>query len=170
MPLPKPPNDPCYTVTELTREIKALLEGTFPELRVRGEISNLRQQASGHIYFSLKDKGAAISCVCFRGDAARLKMRLRDGLQIVGTGRINVYEPRGNYQLVFRRIEEDGVGRLQQAYLELKEKLAAEGLFDTARKRPLPQLARTIGFVTSETGAALRDFISILRRRRWGGR
>lgn len=170
MPLPRANNEPCYTVTELTREIKALLEGTFPELRIRGEISNLRQQASGHVYFSLKDKQAAISCVCFRGDAARLKMRLRDGLQIVGTGRINVYEPRGNYQIILRNIEEDGIGRLQQAYLELKEKLAAEGLFDPARKRPLPKLARTIGFVTSETGAALRDFISILRRRRWSGR
>ena len=162
--------DPCLTVTELTREIKALLETAFPEVRVRGEISNLRQQASGHIYFSLKDSGASVSCVCFRGDAARLKIRLRDGLQIIGTGRINVYEPRGNYQVIFRAIEEDGVGRLQQAFLELKEKLAAEGLFDPARKRPLPRLPGTIGFVTSETGAALRDFVSILKRRRWGGR
>ena len=169
MSLPSPTTDPCYTVTGLTREIKAVLETAFTEVRVRGEISNLRQQASGHIYFSLKDSGASISCVCFRGDAARLKTRLRDGLQIVGTGRINVYEPRGNYQIVFRHIEEDGIGRLQQAYLELKEKLAAEGLFDSARKRPLPRLARTIGFVTSETGAALRDFISILRRRNWAG-
>lgn len=166
----RPTNEPCYTVTELTREIKALLETSFPEIRIRGEISNLRQQASGHIYFSLKDSGASISCVCFRGDAARLKIRLRDGQQIIGTGRINVYEPRGNYQLIFRQIEEDGIGRLQQAYLELKEKLTAEGLFDPARKRPLPKLARTIGFVTSGTGAALRDFVSILRRRGWSGR
>lgn len=170
MNLPHPNPEPCYTVTELTREIRVLLETAFPEVRIRGEISNLRRQASGHVYFSLKDNGASISCVCFRNDAARLKVQLRDGLQIVGTGRVSVYEPRGNYQLIFRTIEEDGIGRLQQAFLELKEKLGAEGLFDPARKRPLPQLPRTIGFVTSETGAALRDFVSILRRRDWRGR
>jgi exodeoxyribonuclease VII large subunit len=165
-----PSPEPCYTVTGLTREIRVLLESTFPSVRIRGEISNLRRQASGHIYFSLKDSGASISCVCFRNDAARLKVQLRDGLQIVGTGRVNVYEPRGNYQLIFRSIEEDGVGRLQQAFLELKEKLGAEGLFDRDRKQPLPRLPRTIAFVTSETGAALRDFVSILRRRGWRGR
>ena len=163
-------NSPAYTVTELTREIKDLLEGRFPEVSLRGEISNFRQHQSGHLYFSLKDSGASISCVCFRGDAMRLKVRLKDGLQIIGSGRVTVYEPRGNYQIIFRNIEEDGIGRLQQAFLELKEKLQAEGLFDSARKRPLPQLAGTIGFVTSDTGAALRDFISILRRRHWAGR
>ncbi len=162
--------EPCYTVSGLTRAIKDLLEGAFGEVRVRGEISNLRQQASGHLYFSLKDAGATIACVCFRGDAARLRVRLRDGLQVVGIGRLTVYEPRGNYQIIFRTLEEDGIGRLQQAFLELKEKLAAEGLFDPARKRPLPRLARVIGFVTSESGAALRDFVSILRRRGWRGR
>jgi len=90
-----------YTVSELTRNIKGLLESTYPEVSLRGEISNFRQQQSGHIYFSLKDAGASISCVCFRGDASRLKVRLRDGMQIVGTGRIAVYEPRGNYQIIF---------------------------------------------------------------------
>jgi exodeoxyribonuclease VII large subunit len=168
--LSNPNPEPCYTVTELTREIRVVLETTFPAIRIRGEISNLRQQASGHIYFSLKDSGASISCVCFRNDAARLKVKLRDGLQVVGTGRINVYEPRGNYQLIFRTIEEDGIGRLQQAFLELKDKLGAEGLFDKDRKQPLPRLPRTVGFVTSETGAALRDFVSILKRRDWRGR
>nr|WP_238710605.1 exodeoxyribonuclease VII large subunit [Oceanipulchritudo coccoides] len=163
-------SDPCYTVTSLTREIRTLLESAFPAVRIRGEISNLRQQASGHIYFSLKDSGASISCVCFRNDAARLKVKLRDGLQIVGGGRVNVYEPRGNYQIIFRTIEEDGVGRLQQAFLELKQKLGDEGLFDKDRKRALPRLPRTVGFVTSETGAALRDFVSILQRRDWRGR
>ena len=162
--------DPCYTVTQLTREIRALLETTFPSVRIRGEISNLRQQASGHVYFSLKDSGASISCVCFRNDAARLKVKLRDGLQVVGTGRVNVYEPRGNYQIIFRTIEEDGIGRLQQAFLELKEKLGAERLFDRDRKQALPRLPQTVAFVTSETGAALRDFISILKRRDWRGR
>jgi exodeoxyribonuclease VII large subunit len=130
-----------YTVSKLTREIKDILESNFPVIRLRGEISNFRQQQSGHMYFSLKDSGASISCVCFRGDAARLKVRLKDGLQIVGTGRINVYEPRGNYQIIFRIIEED----------------------------ELPKLARRIAFVTSESGAALRDFVSILRRRSWSG-
>lgn len=163
-------NSSCYTVTELTREIKDLLERRFPVVQLRGEISNLRRQQSGHVYFSLKDSGASIACVCFRGDAMRLKVRLRDGLQIIGTGRVAVYEPRGNYQVIFSTIEEDGIGRLQQAFMELREKLQAEGLFDPARKRPLPQLAASIGFVTSDTGAALRDFISILRRRNWAGR
>lgn len=158
-----------YTVTKLTREIKAILESNFPVVRLRGEISNFRQQQSGHMYFSLKDSGASISCVCFRGDAARLKVRLKDGLQVVGTGRVAVYEPRGNYQVIFRIIEEDGIGRLQQAFLELKEKLSREGLFDSSRKQELPKLARRIAFVTSESGAALRDFVSILRRRSWSG-
>jgi len=167
---PGPSSKDVFTVSELTREIKLLLEGGFPQVRLRGEISNLRRQQSGHVYFSLKDSGASISGVCFRGDAMRLQVRLRDGLQVVGTGRLTVYEPRGNYQVIFRTLEEDGVGRLQQAFLELKEKLTAEGLFDPSRKRPLPKLARTIGFVTSETGAALRDFVSILRRRGWSGR
>jgi exodeoxyribonuclease VII large subunit len=160
----------CLTVTELTRRIKTLLESKFPVVTLRGEISNLRQQQSGHIYFSMKDSGASISCVCFRGDAARLKVRLRDGLQIVGSGRVAVYEPRGNYQIIFRTIEEDGIGRLQRAFEELKAKLAAEGLFEQSRKRALPKLASTIGFVTSESGAALRDFVSILKRRNWSGK
>lgn len=164
------PSNDIYTVTELTREIKGLLEGTFPILGLRGEISNLRQQQSGHVYFSLKDASASISCVCFRNDAMRLTVRLRDGLEVVGTGRLAVYEPRGQYQVILRSIREDGIGRLQQAFLALKEKLEAEGLFDRDRKRPLPTLSRTIGFVTSDTGAALQDFISILRRRSWSGR
>ncbi|MFO7724466.1 MAG: exodeoxyribonuclease VII large subunit, partial [Oceanipulchritudo sp.] len=165
-----PSTEACYSVTALTREIKALLETAYPVVRIRGEISNLRRQASGHVYFSLKDAGASISCVCFRNDAMRLPLRLRDGLQVLGSGRLAVYEPRGNYQVIFRTLEEDGVGRLQQAFLELKEKLGAEGLFDKSRKKPLPRLPGTIAFVTSASGAALRDFISILERRRWGGR
>ena len=165
-----PPPEPCYTVSGLTRELKGLLESRYPVLRIRGEISNLRRQASGHIYFSLKDAGASISCVCFRNDAARLRIRIRDGLQVVGTGRIGLYEPRGTYQVIFRTLEEDGIGRLQQAFQDLKEKLQAEGLFDKSRKQPIPKLPGCIGFVTSPTGAALRDFISILRRRQWRGR
>ena len=170
MPPSNPSIEPCYTVSQLTRQIKTLLEGSFGLVRLRGEISNLRRQASGHIYFSVKDASASISGVCFRGDAARLKVQLRDGMQIAGVGHLSVYEPRGNYQVIFRNIEEDGIGRLQQAFLELKEKLSAEGLFDSSRKKALPDLPRTIGFVTSESGAALRDFVSILRRRDWRGR
>lgn len=158
-----------YTVSKLTREIKDILESSFPVVRLRGEISNFRQQQSGHMYFSLKDSGASISCVCFRGDAARLKVQLKDGLQVIGTGRVAVYEPRGNYQVIFRLIEEDGVGRLQKAFLELKEKLTREGLFEPSRKQELPKLARRIAFVTSGSGAALRDFVSILKRRLWTG-
>lgn len=164
------PSSDIYTVTTLTREIKTLLESSFPLVNLRGEISNLRQQPSGHVYFSLKDSGASISCVCFRNDASRLRVRLRNGLQIVGLGRVAVYEPRGNYQVIFRTIQEDGVGRLQQAFLELKQRLESEGLFDRERKQELPRLAHTIGFVTSDAGAALQDFISILRRRDWRGR
>ena len=165
-----PSTESSYSVTALTREIKSLLETAYPVVRIRGEISNLRRQASGHVYFSLKDAGASISCVCFRNDAMRLPLRLRDGLQVIGSGRLAVYEPRGNYQIIFRTLEEDGVGRLQQAFLELKQKLSAEGLFEPSRKKPLPRLPSTIAFVTSASGAALRDFISILERRRWAGR
>lgn len=164
MPVPE-----VLSISALTREIKRLLESRFDEVGLRGEISNLRHQASGHVYFSLKDAEATISCVCFRNDAARLGIRLRDGMQVVGFGRLSLYEPHGKYQIILRTIEEDGVGRLQAAFQALKEKLHAEGLFDAARKQALPHLARTIGFVTSPTGAALQDFISILRRRQWGG-
>ena len=167
---PRLPVEPVYSVTDLTREIKGLLESAFPVVRLRGEISNFRRQASGHLYFSLKDSGASVACVCFRNDAARLEVRLRDGLQVVGSGRVTVYEPRGNYQVIFRTLEEDGVGRLQRAFQELKEKLQAEGLFDRERKRALPEMPERVGFVTSESGAALQDFISILRRRHWRGR
>lgn len=166
-----PPADPDspFTVSELTSLIKARLEGDFPAVSVRGEISNLRRQPSGHIYFSLKDDRATVSGVCFRGDAARLSVQLRDGLQIVGHGRLSVYEPRGVYQVIFRQMREDGIGRLQQAFLELKNRLEAEGLFDRDRKQTIPPLPRTVGIVTSPSGAALRDFLSILRRRHWNG-
>ncbi len=163
-------NRRAWTVSGLTAEIKALLEDGFPSVTVRGEISNLRQQPSGHIYFTLKDAKAGLSGVCFRGDAARLSVRLRNGLQVVGRGRVAVYEPRGIYQVIFRHLEEDGIGRLQQAFLELKQRLEAEGLFAEERKQPLPRLAKTIAFVTSPSGAALRDFLSILQRREWNGR
>jgi exodeoxyribonuclease VII large subunit len=158
------------SVTEFTREVKELLEGGLRPGWVRGEISNLRAQASGHVYFSLKDAGAQLSCVLFRGDAARQSVQLRDGLQLLVYGEISVYEARGQYQLIVRAVIEHGAGRLQQELEKLKQRLAAEGLFEAARKKPLPQLPRTVGFITSPTGAALQDFIRILTRRGWTGR
>jgi exodeoxyribonuclease VII large subunit len=158
------------SVTEFTRRVKALLEVNFRAGWVRGEISNLRPQASGHIYFSLKDAGAQISAVMFRGDALRQTVKLRDGLQVVVFGGVSVYEARGQYQLIVRAVLEDGVGRLQQEFEALKRRLSEEGLFSPERKMPLPLLPATVGFITSPTGAAVQDFVRILTRRGWRGR
>lgn len=157
------------SVGELTTRLKELLEGSFPALWVRGEVSNLRQQASGHCYFTLKDERAQISAVMFRGDAARSRVTLRDGQQLAAFGQVSVYEARGQYQLIVRVIVEDGAGRLQAEFERLKQQLAAEGLFAPENKVPLPAMPRTIGFVTSSTGAAVQDFIRILQRRGWRG-
>ncbi|MBP8256665.1 MAG: exodeoxyribonuclease VII large subunit [Opitutaceae bacterium] len=165
-----PGQDRIATVTEFTRRVKGLLESQIPPGWVRGEVSNLRQQSSGHVYFSLKDAGAQLSAVLFRGDALRQSVELRDGQQVIVFGEISVYEARGNYQLIARAIVDDGVGRLQREFEALKRRLQAEGLFSSERKRALPEMARTVGFITSPTGAAVRDFIQILRRRKWRGR
>lgn len=157
-------------VTEFTRRVKELLEGGLAPCWVAGEISNLRAQASGHVYFSLKDAGAQLGCVLFRGDAARQSLALRDGLQVLAYGEVSVYEARGQYQLVVRALIDHGAGRLRQEFEQLKQRLAAEGLFAVARKQPLPLLPRTVGFITSPTGAAAQDFIRILTRRGWTGR
>ncbi len=158
------------SVTEFTREVKELLEGGLRPGWVRGEVSNLRAQSSGHVYFSLKDAGASLACVLFRGDAGRQSVALRDGLSVLAYGEVSVYEARGQYQLVVRALIEHGAGRLQQELEKLKSRLAAEGLFDPARKQPVPLLPRTVGFITSPTGAAVSDFIRILQRRGWTGR
>ncbi|HVT72662.1 MAG TPA: exodeoxyribonuclease VII large subunit [Lacunisphaera sp.] len=158
------------TVAEFTRRVKAVLEGAIAPCWVRGEVSNLRAQASGHVYFTLKDAAAQLACVLFRGDAARQSVALRDGLQVLAFGEVSVYEARGQYQLVVRALVDHGAGRLRQEFEHLKQRLAAEGLFDAARKPPLPALPRTVGFITSPTGAAVRDFIRILQRRGWTGR
>jgi exodeoxyribonuclease VII large subunit len=158
------------SVTEFTQRVKTLLENSLRAGWVRGEVSNLRVQASGHIYFSLKDAGAQLSAVLFRGDAARQTVKLRNGQQIVVYGAISVYEARGQYQLIVRAVIEDGVGRLQHEFEALKRRLADEGFFDAARKKPLPLIPATIGFITSPTGAAVQDFIRILQRRGWRGR
>jgi exodeoxyribonuclease VII large subunit len=159
----------ALSVAELTGRIKDLLEGAFPALWVRGEVSNLRAQASGHCYFTLKDERAQISAVMFRGDAVRARVQLRDGQQIVAYGQVSVYETRGQYQLIVRAVVEDGAGRLQAEFERLKQRLAAEGLFAAENKVPLPTMPRTIGFITSPTGAAVQDFIRILERRGWRG-
>lgn len=158
------------TVTEFTRRVRELLKGGLPAGWVRGEVSNLRAQASGHCYFSLKDAGAQLSCVLFRGDAARQTVKLRDGAQLLVYGEIDVYEARGQYQLIVRAVVDHGLGRLQQQFEELKQRLAVEGLFAPEKKRTLPLAACSVGFVTSPTGAAVQDFIRILRRREWRGR
>ena len=158
------------TVTEFTRRVKDLLKGGLPPCWVRGEVSNLRIQTSGHVYFSLKDSGAQLSCVLFRGDATRQSVRLRDGAQVLAYGEVDVYETRGQYQLITRALIEQGTGRLQQEFEKLKKRLTDEGLFEPARKQAVPLMPGTIGFVTSPTGAAVQDFIRILARRGWTGR
>lgn len=158
------------SVSEFTRRVKTLLEGGLRPGWIRGEVSNLRAQASGHVYFSLKDAGAQLACVLFRGDAARQTVALRDGAQVLVFGEVSVYELRGQYQLVVRMVVDDGVGRLQREFEALKRRLADEGLFEAARKKPLPSMPATVGFITSPTGAAVRDFIRILQRRGWCGR
>ena len=156
---------PTLTVTQLTRRIRGLLEEGFASVLVEGELSNVKQAASGHLYFNLKDEGAQIRCVMFRAAAASLRFEAEDGLQAVVRGRISVYETRGEYQIQVLVLEPKGVGALQLAFEQLKARLEAEGLFDPARKRPLPALPRCIGIVTSPRGAAIRDMLQVLERR-----
>ena len=158
------------SVSEFTRRVKLHLESGIRPTWIRGEVSNLRAQASGHYYFSLKDAGAQLGAVLFRGDAARQTTKLRDGLQVVVYGEISVYEARGQYQLIVRIVVDDGVGRLQREFEALKARLAAEGLFAPERKKPAPTMPLTVGFITSPTGAAVQDFVRIIRRRKWCGR
>lgn len=154
-----------YTVSEINREIKTLLEAKFHNVWIKGEISNFRMPPSGHYYFTLKDESAQLKAVCFRLNNAQLKFKLEDGLEVLARGRLTAYEPRGDYQIVVEQMEPVGLGSLQLAFEQLKEKLRKEGLFDPARKRPLPLLPRKIGIVTSPTGAAIRDILRILKRR-----
>ncbi|MDD5141284.1 MAG: exodeoxyribonuclease VII large subunit [Verrucomicrobiales bacterium] len=156
------------SVSELTTRIRALLEKQVGQVWVGGEITNLRAQSSGHIYFTLKDAGAQLSCVCFRDAARESRALLADGQQVILQGDVTVYEVRGQYQLVVRQIELRGVGALQIAFEKLKLKLAAEGLFAPERKRPLPKYPQRIGLVTSPTGAAIRDVLHVVQRRNPG--
>jgi len=157
--------DHIFSVSELTRNIKAILEEFFGRIWVCGEISNCKRHSSGHIYCTLKDDHSQLNIVFFRSDAARLKFKLEDGLQINVFGRISVYEKRGNYQFVGLRAEPVGYGALQLAFEQLKKKLGEEGLFADEYKKPLPRFPQKIGIVTSPTGAAIRDILHVLERR-----
>ncbi len=153
------------TVTELTGQVKGVLESQVGEVWVTGEISNLRQQASGHVYFSLKDDRTQVACVLFRGTRVGQRDLLEDGLKVVLRGELTLYEPRGQYQLIVREMELQGVGELQIRFERLKQKLREEGLFDSDRKRELPRVAQRMGVVTSLDAAALRDVLHVVRRR-----
>lgn len=154
-----------FTVAQLTRRIKDLLEDAFEFVWVTGEITNYRRPASGHHYFTLKDSDAQISAVMFRGTARSLAFSPEDGTRITGMGRISVYPPRGSYQIILEYMAPDGVGALQLAFEQLKSRLAAEGLFDAGRKRSLPLLPRHVTLVTSPGGAVVHDFLNIVDRR-----
>lgn len=173
-PAPKKPSvkkdEPLVlTVTALTRQVRSLLEDRIGTVQVEGEVSNLRKQNSGHIYFTLKDAGAQIACALFAGQTTQLKgMDFRDGSHVRLSGQLTVYETRGVYQIIVRRVEPVGVGALQARFEELKKRLHHEGLFAQERKRPLPRFPRRIGVVTSPTGAAIRDFLHVLHRRQRG--
>ena len=154
-----------FTVSQLTKEIKSLLEKNFSMIWISGEVSNLRMPSSGHSYFTLKDEKAQIPSVMFRGQLRQLRFELEDGINIIGLGRISVYEPRGSYQIILEYAEPKGAGALQLAFEQTKQKLAAEGLFDAERKKPLPFLPHTVCVITSPTGAAIQDIFNIILRR-----
>ena len=161
-------SEKVLSVSQLTAELKGVVETRFSSVWVAGEISNFSRPQSGHCYFTLKDDAAQLRGVIWKGTATRLKFDLKDGLEIVCRGHLDVYPPRGSYQLVVEEVQPRGVGALELALRKLRERLAAEGLFDANRKRPLPKFPRRIGFVTSPTGAAIRDFLEVLQRR-WRG-
>lgn len=154
-----------HTVTELTRLVRLQLEGRFPAVWVEGEITNFKRHTSGHLYFSLKDEESQLGCVMFRRENSRLDFEPEEGLAVLCHGRVSVYAPRGQYQLYVERIEPKGMGALQLRFRQLRDKLAAEGLFDESRKRPIPFLPGRVGIVTSIDGAALHDILSVLGRR-----
>jgi exodeoxyribonuclease VII large subunit len=153
------------TVGELTTTVRKLLEKEVGEIWVTGEVTNLRVQSSGHVYFTLKDANAQLSCVLFRSEATVNREFLQDGQKLLLQGGLTVYEPRGQYQLIVRALEPQGIGALQLAFEKLKRKLQAEGLFAQERKRPLPRYPQRIGLVTSPTGAAIRDVLHVIERR-----
>jgi len=154
-----------YTVSQLTADIKSLLEENFPFVWIGGEISNFRVPSSGHFYFTLKDEHAQISAVMFRGQNRNMKFIPADGMRVTGLGRISLYEPRGTYQIILEYLEPKGVGELQIAFEQLKARLEAEGLFDPSRKKPIPFLPGKISVITSPTGAVIHDILTVTGRR-----
>ncbi|HUR45646.1 MAG TPA: exodeoxyribonuclease VII large subunit, partial [Candidatus Saccharimonadales bacterium] len=165
---PPAPVRKVFSVSELTGNLRRLLEKEFPLQWVTGEITNLRLQSSGHIYFTLKDSNAQLSCVLFRGEPVQGRQLLQDGQKVLLQGAVTLYEPRGQYQLRVLAVEMQGIGALQLAFERLKQKLQAEGLFAQERKRPLPKYPQRIGIVTSSTGAAIRDVLHVIGRRHPG--
>jgi len=165
IPAPEPPARRILTISQLTSQVRLALEGQFAEVWVEGEISNCRLWNTGHLYFTLKDAGAQIKAVMFRSTLRYLRFKPQDGLRVVARGRISVYDPKGEYQLVCEHLEPEGLGARQLAFDQLKARLTREGLFATEHKRALPTLPRKIGVVTSLDGAAIRDIVKVLRRR-----
>jgi len=163
--MPPQANENVLSPTQLNALARSLLEDAFPVVLVEGELGNVSRPASGHMYFTLKDARAQVRCALFRPKSQWLKFQPRDGLRVLARGRLTLYEARGDYQLLLDSLEEAGEGALRRAFEELKAKLESEGLFDEARKRPLPAYARRIGIITSPSGAAVRDVLSVLSRR-----
>ncbi|WP_428355992.1 exodeoxyribonuclease VII large subunit [Methyloprofundus sp.] len=159
------PKATIYSVSQLNRNVKSLLEQNFFSIQVTGEISNLSRPASGHLYFSLKDDRAQVRCALFRSQAQRLKFIPENGLQIQASANVSLYEARGDYQLIINQMQETGDGALRRAYEQLKAKLDAKGLFSPEHKQQLPLLPKSIGIITSPSGAAIRDILSVLARR-----
>src|SRR5262245_45468737 len=166
MTTPFPPADvKVLSVGELTRIIKGTLEGTFSSVWVEGEVSNLARPSSGHVYRTLKDDEAPLKAVVYRGIALRMRFDLRDGMRVIARGRLILYAPRGEYQLQIEEVQPKGIGPLELAFRQLKEKLSIRGYFDPRRKKDLPRFPRRVVLVTSPTGAAVRDMLEILNRR-----
>ena len=164
-PAPAPPRRRTFTVKELNAEIRSTLNGAFDNIYVAGEISGVKLQPSAHCYFTLKDSGAQIRCVCFKSSYRYLKCKPRDGLAVLVRGRLDVFEARGEYQLIVEAVEPQGHGALQLAFEQLKQRLLEEGLFEASRKKPLPRFPWRIGIVTSPRGAVISDMLQILARR-----
>ncbi len=159
--------DEVLSVSEFSRRLKNLFKIVVPEFWIRGEISNLKQYSSGHIYFSLKDENANISAVLFKGYAQNVELKLRDGMKILAFGEVSLYEQRGNYQFIVKALMGDGLGELAQKFQMLKDKLEREGLFEQSRKKPIPTMLKKVAVITSPTGAAIKDFVSIISRRKF---
>ena len=162
------PQRKVLSVSQLNSLIRDTLQSAFPSVWVSGEVVDLSRPQSGHVYLSLKDDQGQLRAVIWRGTASRLRFDLQDGMQVICEGVVDVYPPRGTYQLIIRQLEPRGIGALQLALIQLRERLAAEGLFDPAHKQALPRFPRRIAVITSPTGAAIRDFLEVVRRR-WRG-